>query len=103
MAPPGAPFLLNDELVQSLQVRYTAEDGERVVTERSFPKGVVDKLVAGERLEIIYIPDNRRRFYFKDEKLPRNWGWLALGVGMLVLFVIAVRLPHGAEEGEEDQ
>ena len=91
-AAPGPPVALNDGMHRLLVVSFTTEANERVSYERYVPQAIVDKLVAGERIPIVYLPDNPRGFNYRDEQLPRGWGWLGVGIVGMGFFAWSLRL-----------
>ena len=90
--PPGEPVQLPDGAHRLLVVSFMTEANQRVSYERYVPQAIVDKLVAGERVPIVYLSDNPRAFIYGNEELPRGWGWLAAEIGGMAFFAWALRL-----------
>ncbi len=91
-SPPGPAMFINDRVVHNFQVKYRTREGRQEIYERYVPSDIVKKLVDGGTVEILYLPDNPRRFIYKGEQLPMGGYWLAFGVGMIGLFALSLRL-----------
>jgi hypothetical protein len=76
----------------TFRVKFKTEAGNQVVVERYVPIAIVDRLVKGEHVEIVYLPDNPPRFIYKGEQLPMGWLWLLFGISMIGLFALSLRL-----------
>jgi hypothetical protein len=91
-ATPGPPIVLNSGVNREFGVRFQTAPNEWAVYERYVPEAIVERLMAGKQVAIVYLPDNPRAFNYQEEELPRGWGWLATGVVGMVLFVLSLRV-----------
>jgi len=89
-SPPGPMSTVSDRAERLFEVKYTTVEGKRVVFERYVPTEIVAKLVAGGKVDIVYMPDNNRRFVYKGEEreLPLGIPDLLLGLGATGFFFV---------------
>jgi hypothetical protein len=91
-APPGDKLLSDGVVKQSLQVKFKTAAGPLVIVERYVPLDIVARLLKGEQVEIVYLPDNPPRFVSKGEELPLGIGWLLAGLLAIAVFAFSLRL-----------
>lgn len=69
-------------------VKIEDRDGSTQVLPLFLPKPVIEKLVAGETEQIVYVQDNPRRHLIAGRDLPAvGWGW---GVGSAAFFLVGL-------------
>ena len=74
-------------------VRVLSMNGNEFITQLFLPKEVVEKLVQGGSVEIVYVKDNPRRHLVKGDALPPYGIGLFLGgLAFLVVFFFSLRL-----------
>lgn len=75
-----------------VDVRYVASDGELLMPGEWVDSATAKRLVAGERVPIIYLKSNPKRVYFQFEKPKNPWGWLTVSLALFATFAYALRL-----------
>lgn len=76
-------------------VKIENKDGGVQVLPLFLPKPVIEKLIAGESEEIVYVKDNPRRHLIAGRALPAvGWGWAVGGVVFLLVGLFAARIRH---------
>jgi hypothetical protein len=80
-------------LYASYDVRVRAADGREFITPLFLPKEVIERLIRGEKAQIVFVKDRPKRHLLKGEPLPTiAWGWVLGGAVFLGVFLFSLRL-----------
>lgn len=93
VAAPGNWSKHKGGLYASYDVRVHAADGRQFITPLFLSKEVIERLIRGEKAEIIFVKDRPKRHLLKGEPLPTvAWVWVLGGVVFLGVFILSLRL-----------
>lgn len=101
LADPDKNVVLFDDVLdtRTLDVKYVSPAGEILVPQKLLSLADAERLVAGEKISIIYLTNNPKRTFGPYHQTGIPWIWLLLGPIALATAVFALRM-HKREQQE---
>ena len=91
--PEKKVILYEDSLgTRTLDVKYVSEAGEVLVPQKVVSLDVAKRLVEGEKISITYMTNNTKRVFYYGARPQVPWGWLIVGVLVMIVAIYALRL-----------
>ncbi len=75
-----------------LAVKYVSDADEVIVPNKTLPKSIADRLIAGDTIPVTYLTNNLQRVLYQGYQLPNPWIWLIVGAITLAVAMYALRL-----------
>lgn len=94
LADPEKDVVLFDDVLstRTLDVKYVSSEGEVFVPQKVVSKANAERLIAGDKIPIIYLTNNHQRVLQQNYQLPNPWVWLVVGLITLAAAIYALKL-----------
>jgi hypothetical protein len=91
--PDKKVVLYEDSLgTRTLDVKYVSEAGEVVVPQKVVSLDMAKRLAEGEKISLTYMTNNTKRVFYYGARPQIPWGWLIVGVLVMIVAIYALRL-----------